>query len=101
MLRISCDSPHPDDVKVVDEATGTEISNALALESIDIRMRVNEINSAVLSVAIVGPVHIKAQAEWRTKNPLTGEYDRLAAIEFADGTRLKFAAGGFYRDEPV
>lgn len=35
-----------------------------------------------------------SKTAWKTKNPISGCHEELAALEFRDGTRVEFAADG-------
>jgi hypothetical protein len=94
-VRIISTTGTSNSADVIDTMTGESICKAMAITAIDIRMRPREPNTATLQIEFfeieceVNPNHLHYEA----RHPITGRYERLRSIAFADGTRIDVSSG--------
>lgn len=80
MVRIVSDEGIGLGSRIIDQKTGAEIRGAVGLE---VSIRLDDINRAQVELGSVA-VDIVAMADFRVKDPRSGDLRRVARIVFAD-----------------
>ncbi|TPL40697.1 hypothetical protein [Mesorhizobium sp. B2-4-6] len=93
MLRFENTSGIGRETGVVDTTTGEDIGKVLAI-SMGAQIVIGEFVTCHATLSMIEIDLAVDKTEFHTKNPVTGGYEPVAAIEFRDGTRVEIAEDG-------
>ena len=95
MIKVISDDGIGHNLKVVDEATGQNVAQMLAIEyGGKITIALDKDIHAELALCMLAVEIAPKEINWMTKNPVTQNYEPVAMIEFRDGTRVELPKNG-------
>jgi hypothetical protein len=93
MLRFENGSGIGRDIKITNVETGEDVTKVLGIE-FGATIEVGQMITCRANLAMLRLDMAIGKAEFHTKNPVTGRYGPVAAIEFRDGSRVEIAEDG-------
>lgn len=99
-FRFTHDGSVPSKPQLLDLETGNDVAPKFSIESMTYNVNARDIPTVTLNL-FAFETDVKANAVWQTRNPMTGEYEPLAAMEFRDGSRVVFDEDGMPSYERV
>lgn len=94
MLRIVNDSGVTRRTQVLNAKTGEDVGKILSIGTgLQVVFDKPEVR-AVAELMLMQLDVTTTKTEWKTKHPVTGKPELVAAVEFRDGTRVEFAEDG-------
>lgn len=79
--------------RFLDADTGADLSKVLAIQY-GATITLDHMVTMQANLCMVSGEVVVGKTEWRTKHPVTGNYEPLAALVFRDGIRIDFDDAG-------
>ncbi|SDF83289.1 hypothetical protein [Thalassobaculum litoreum] len=79
--------------RIIDTESGQDLTKLVSV-ALGATISIDQIVTLRASLMAIECEVTADVVEWRTKNPATGEFEPLAAIEFRDGRRVEFNLNG-------
>ena len=87
------DVPSTTPPQLIDIESGEDVMNKFAIESLTYEIQANDI-PIVTARLYAFETDVQANVRWQMFNPIAGEYEEMAALEFRDGGRVEFDENG-------
>ena len=92
MIRIVNERGRAHETKFLDAETGEQLKLGVAY-GVTITIDNGRV-TASLPLVMLGADMTVSHAAWKTKNPVTGQFEPVASITFVDGTTVTFGDDG-------
>ena len=92
-FRFVHDGGFPASPQLLDLQSGEDVIKKFSIENLTYYIDAGSIPTVTVNL-FAWETDVQTNVVWQTKNPMTNDYEPLAAMEFRDGTRVEFDEDG-------